>query len=200
MSGSARASTLLSMNAAAAHGHLFWLTSRAAGIAALLFASAAAGLGLSSAMKLLKGRGPDLRVLHEALSLATIAALVVHAVSLLGDGFLSPSVADLTIPFVSAYKQPWMSIGIVAGWGLAILGLSYYARRRIGSARWRRLHRLTSVAWIAAVAHSLGTGTDAGLTWFVVSVGLFVLPVLALLALRLSGGRPAPTRAVTRLG
>jgi sulfoxide reductase heme-binding subunit YedZ len=154
---------VLCVNAVATQGHLFWITSRAAGIAALLFASAAAGLGLTASMKLLKGRGPDLRVLHEALSLATMAALVVHVVSLLGDGYLSPSVADLTIPFVSGYRQPWMSIGIVA--------------------------------------HSLGTGTDAGLTWFVVSVGLFVLPVLALLALRLSGGRPAaPTRAVTRLG
>jgi sulfoxide reductase heme-binding subunit YedZ len=188
------------MNSAASHGHLFWITSRAAGIAALLFASAAAGLGLTSAMKLLKGRGPDLRVLHEALSLGTMAALVVHVTSLLGDSFFSPSVADLTIPFVSGYKQPWMSIGIVAGWALLILGLSYYARRRIGSARWRRLHRLTSIAWVAAVVHSLGTGTDAGLTWFVVSVGLFALPVLALLALRLAGARPAPAQAVARLG
>jgi sulfoxide reductase heme-binding subunit YedZ len=188
------------MNAAATQGHLFWITSRAAGIAALLFASAAAGLGLTASMKLLRGRGPDLRVMHEALSLATMAALVVHVVSLLGDSYLSPSVADLTIPFVSDYKQPWMSIGIVAGWALLILGLSYYARRRIGAARWRRLHRLTSVAWVAAVAHALGTGTDAGVTWFVVSVGLFVLPVLTLLALRLAGGGPPPARAVTRLG
>jgi sulfoxide reductase heme-binding subunit YedZ len=180
------------MNTAATQGHLFWITSRAAGIAALLFASAAAGLGLTSAMKLVKRGGPDLRVAHEALSLATMLALVVHAVSLLGDSFFSPSVADLTIPFVSGYKEPWMSIGIVAGWALLILGLSYYARRRIGSARWRRLHRLTSVAWIAAVVHALGTGTDAGVTWFVVSVGVFVLPVLALLALRLAGERPPP--------
>jgi sulfoxide reductase heme-binding subunit YedZ len=185
------------MNSAAAHGHLFWITSRAAGIAALLFASAAAGLGLTSAMKLVKGRGPDLRVAHEALSLATMVALVVHVVSLLGDSYLSPSVADLTIPFVSGYKEPWMSIGIIGGWALLILGLSYYARRRIGSARWRRLHRLTSVAWVASVAHSLGEGTDAGLAWFVVSIGLVGLPVLALLALRQSSTaspRPATQR------
>jgi len=188
----------MAMNSAATHGHLFWITSRAAGIAALLFASAAAGLGLTSAMKLLKGRGPDLRVAHEALSLATMVALVVHVVSLLGDNFLRPSVADLTIPFVSGYKEPWMSIGIVAGWALLILGLSYYARRRIGSARWRRLHRLTSIAWVAAVAHSLGEGTDAGLIWFIVSVAIVGLPVVALLAMRLGSQPPRPAAPRTQ--
>ena len=94
-----------------------------------------------------------------------------------------------------------MSIGIVAGWALLILGLSYYARQRIGSARWRSLHRLTSIAWVAAVAHALGEGTDAGLIWFVVSVAVVGLPVVALLAMRL-GRRPPPatppTRAVAR--
>ena len=40
----------------------------------------------------------DLRVIHEALSLATLVALVVHALTLLGDGYMSP-LADVTIPF-----------------------------------------------------------------------------------------------------
>ena len=32
----------------------------------------------------------DLRVIHEALSLATLVALAVHALALLGDGYSSP--------------------------------------------------------------------------------------------------------------
>jgi sulfoxide reductase heme-binding subunit YedZ len=172
--------------------HLFWIASRAAGTAALLFSSLAVGLGLTMAMKLLRGRGPDLRVAHEALSLATLGALVVHVTTLLGDSFLHPSVKDLTVPFASGYKEPWMSIGIIAGWTLLILGLSYYGRRRIGAVRWRKLHRFTSVAWIAAIAHSLGEGTDAGLTWFVVALGVTVLPAAALLALRVGGHGQAP--------
>jgi DMSO/TMAO reductase YedYZ heme-binding membrane subunit len=43
-------------------------------------------------------------------------------------------------------------VGIVAGYGLAVLGLTYYMRERIGAARWRRLHRLTAVFWLAASA------------------------------------------------
>src|SRR5579871_614272 len=64
--------------ATAAGPHLFWLASRAAGIAALILSSAAVGAGLLLSGRLRKVRGPDLRVVHEALSLATLAALAVH--------------------------------------------------------------------------------------------------------------------------
>ena len=45
--------------------------------------------------------------MHEALSLATLAALDVHALALLGDSFMAPSLADITIPFVSGYQRLW---------------------------------------------------------------------------------------------
>ncbi len=144
--------------------HLFWITSRAAGIVALVLASLAVSAGLLMSTRLLRKRGPDLVATHEILSLATIVALVVHGVSLLGDQYLRPTVADIAIPFVSGYQTVWTSMGIIAGWALMLLGLSYYARRRIGSARWRSLHRLTALAWLAGIAHSLGEGTDAGQT------------------------------------
>ena len=83
------------------------------------------------------------------LSLSTIVAIVVHGVALLGDSYLHPSIADIAIPFVSSYKTIWTSLGIVAGWGLILLGLSYYARRWVGAVRWRKLHRFTALAWLA---------------------------------------------------
>jgi methionine sulfoxide reductase heme-binding subunit len=164
--------------------HLFWITSRAAGIGALLFSSAAVAVGLTMGGRLLKGRGPDLRITHEALSVATMAALVVHAVSLLGDSFLKPSLADIAIPFASSYKEPWMTIGIVGGWMMILLGLSYYARTRIGIERWRRWHRFTALAWLLGMAHALGEGTDAGRAWFLIAVGLVAIPATGLLLTR----------------
>jgi sulfoxide reductase heme-binding subunit YedZ len=142
--------------------------------------------------KLLKGRGPDLRVAHEALSLATIVAIVVHAVTLLGDSFLHPSVTDIAIPFASSYQTVWTTAGIVAGWMMIILGLSFYARGRIGQQRWRKLHRFTALAWVLGLAHSLGEGTDAGQAWFLIATGVVAVPAAALLIARLLGGRPTP--------
>ena len=169
---------------------LFWITSRSAGVVALLLSSAAVAVGVTIGGRLVKGRGPDLRVAHEALALATIAALVLHAAALLGDSFFHPSVAALTVPFVSSYRTPFMAAGIIAGWGMILLGLSYYVRERIGIARWRVLHRFTALAWILGVVHTLGTGTDAGKPWFVAMVATAVGPplVLILARLRRSGG------------
>jgi len=168
--------------------HLFWITSRAAGFTALVLSSLAVCLGLLMSTKLLRPKGVDLRVTHEILSLSTIVAIVVHAAALLGDKFLHPSLADISIPFVSGYKSAWTTLGVVSGWSLIALGLSYYARRRIGVARWRMLHRFTALAWLAGLTHSVGEGTDAGQVWFLVMVAIVAIPALALLATRLLGG------------
>jgi sulfoxide reductase heme-binding subunit YedZ len=173
--------------------HVFWITSRAAGTASLLLSSLAVCAGLLIGGKLVKGR-PDLRHIHEALSLASLAALVVHAVALLGDSFMSPSVADITIPFASGYQRGWTTLGIVAGWAMIALGLSYSARNRIGVKRWRALHRFTALAWIAGLVHSFGEGTDAGEAWFVAATAIVVVPALALLVIRMFGLPASPRR------
>ena len=184
--------------------HLFWITSRAAGFAALVLASLAVSAGLLMSTKLLKGKTSELRAAHDTLALSTIVAIVVHGVALLGDQFLHPSVADIAIPFVSSYKTLWTSLGIVGGWALILLGLSYYARRWIGAVRWRKLHRFTALAWLLGLVHALGEGTDAGQVWFLAMLAVVVIPALALLFTRLTrsasgastpgGARPGPGR------
>jgi sulfoxide reductase heme-binding subunit YedZ len=171
--------------------HLFWITSRAAGTAALFLAGASVTVGLIMGMRIVKGRGPDLRAVHEALSLATIAALLVHGFSLLGDKFMHPNILDIAIPFASGYKTGWTSLGIIAAYALMLLGPSYYARRLIGQERWRKWHRFTAVAWIAGIVHSFGEGTDAGSPWFVLMVALTTIPAVMLLVLRNSQGSAA---------
>lgn len=181
--------------------HLSWLISRAAGFSALILASLGVSLGLLMSTKLLKRKGPDLRVTHEILSLSTMVAIIVHAVALLGDKFLHPSIADIAVPFVSSYKSVWTTIGIVSGWSLILLGLSYYARRSIGVARWRKLHRFTALAWLLGLGHALGEGTDAGQVWFLAMVAIVAIPALGLLAIRILGSSSGtPTKPTRGLG
>jgi sulfoxide reductase heme-binding subunit YedZ len=181
--------------------HLLWITSRAAGSAALVLASVGVCVGLLMGGKFVRGRGLDLRAAHETISIATLVAIVVHAVALLGDSFLHPSVADITIPFVSGYQRVWTTVGIVAGWATILLGLSFYARRWIGQRRWRSMHRFTVLAWGLGVIHSLGEGTDSGQTWFLVMTAIVVLPALALFVARMSGlGRRRAARPASSVG
>ena len=81
-------------------------------------------LGLLMSTKLLRRRGPDLLAVHEVLSLSAIVAIVIHGVALLGDGYLKASLADIAVPFAFSYKTFWTSIGIIAGWGMAICSAS----------------------------------------------------------------------------
>jgi sulfoxide reductase heme-binding subunit YedZ len=89
---------------------------------------------------------------------------------------------------VSTYRSLWTGLGIIAGYGLAVLGLTYYLRDRIGAARWRRLHRLTAVFWLLAVGHTIEAGSDAAQIWF--------LAVSGALVIRRSAPRPALARSI----
>jgi sulfoxide reductase heme-binding subunit YedZ len=202
---------MIAVGAASVGPHIFWITSRAAGIAALALSSASVGAGLLISGQGGSGKGlrSDARALHEALSLATLVAIAVHGVSLLGDHFLHPTILDISVPFTGGYRPFWTGLGIAAGWALATLGLSYYARGWVGQSRWRVLHRFTAVFWILGIAHSLGSGTDAGQPWFLIALAASAIPALTLLLGRLSRGygeRPgtptpvAETRSPVRAG
>jgi sulfoxide reductase heme-binding subunit YedZ len=165
--------------------HIFWITSRAPGGAALLLASASVAVGLTIGSRSSSAPNKrDLRAVHEALSLTCLAMVAIHGLALLGDSYLSPGLAGIAIPLAGFYRPLWTALGIVAGYGLAILGLSYYVRDRIGAARWRRAHRLTAVFWLAAIAHTIGAGSDAAEPWFLAVGAAMVLPAFALLAVR----------------
>jgi len=172
--------------------HLLWITSRAAGMAALLLASSSVTCGLMSSSRRRSPARADFRTAHEVLSLAALAFLALHGLALLGDGWLHPGLGGITIPFAGAYRPLWTGLGILAGYGLAALGLSYYLRNRIGAARWRRLHRLTAAFWLLAIAHTLGAGSDAGEAWFLILAGAFVLPAALLLVARWRARSPQP--------
>lgn len=174
-----------------------WTVSRAAGVAALLGASGSVALGLAIATRKIKAKPGELKTMHEALSLATMVAIVVHAGALLFDSWLRPSLADVLVPFVGSHEPFWTGIGIIGGWTMVALGLTYYVRGRIGPQRWKRVHRFAALAWVLSVGHALGAGTDAGTGWFLISAAAVVLPILTALTLRwrpTPGITPAPGR------
>jgi methionine sulfoxide reductase heme-binding subunit len=173
----------------------FWVTSRAAGTTAIVLASLAVGVGLTMGGRLIKRGGLDRRTLHEVLSLSTLVAIAVHGLALLGDTWLSPNLLDLTVPFYSSYRTLPTAIGIIAGWGMIVLGLSFYVRKRIGVARWRVIHRFTAVAWLLGLVHTFAEGSDTGKGWFVALVVGTAVPPLVLLVVRHTRTR-APGRPI----
>jgi len=179
------------------NGHVWWLVSRSAGIVALLLVAASVLIGLTLAAGL---GGPPRRrralvALHEQAAVTGLAAIGLHGVTLLGDAWLKPGIAGIAIPFAIDYRPAFTASGIVAGYLAAILGLSFYARRRIGGRRWRKLHRATPVVYVLALIHTLGAGSDAGTPWLRATLLATAVPAAALLAARLAKRKPAPRGA-----
>jgi sulfoxide reductase heme-binding subunit YedZ len=160
--------------------HLFWLSSRAFGVVAMVLVSLSVGAGLALAGKL--GRRPGLparlKRLHEALALAGLIAIAAHGLLLLGDSYLRPGLAGIALPFALASQPVWTGIGIVAGWLAAIIGLSFYVRRWIGVSVWRWLHRWTLAVYLMAIVHTFGSGTDATSPWLLALLCVTALPAV----------------------
>lgn len=174
----------------AAHGlapYIWWLVSRASGIVALGLVTVAVLLGLTMSTKLMRrpGVGRTLMRLHEHVALVGLVAITVHGLALLGDPWLRPGVKGLTIPFAMSYRPLFTGLGILAGYLAALLGLSFYARRRIGVKLWRRFHRATVLVWVLGAIHTLGAGSDAATQWLRAFVLLPAIPIVYLTVLRI---------------
>ena len=164
----------------------WWLASRASGVVALILVTVSVAIGLTMASKLVRkrGAGPVLAKVHEQTALAGLVAIAVHGITLLGDGWLDPGVKGLLVPFAMDYKQLFTGLGIIAGYLAALLGLTFYMRRRIGAKLWRKAHRATVLVWALGIVHTVGAGTDAGAPWLREFMVLTGVPIVALFAVR----------------
>jgi methionine sulfoxide reductase heme-binding subunit len=143
-------------------------------------------------------RGKTWVKLHEHLALAGLVAIAVHGITLLGDSWLNPGFKGLLVPFAMEFKPFFTGLGIISGYLAALLGLSFYARRRIGAKRWRKLHRLTVLVYLLGVIHTLGAGTDASAPWMRAVMLATGTPIVFLFLLRLlpeeAEAKPAAAR------
>jgi methionine sulfoxide reductase heme-binding subunit len=164
----------------------WWLASRASGIVALVLIALSVVIGLAMAAKAFRKPGlPRILIaIHEHAALAALVAIAVHGITLLGDSWLNPGPVGIALPFVMDHEPVFTGLGIVGGYLAAILGLTFYIRRRVGTRRWRNLHRLTPLFYVLGVTHALGSGSDAGTTWMTLLLLATGTPILYLGILR----------------
>ncbi len=167
--------------------YIFWLAGRSAGLVALALVTGSVILGLAMAARVLptRMRRGAMRT-HQHLALIGLAAIAAHGLLLAADPWLKAGVKGVLVPLAIGYRPAWIALGILGGYLAAILGLSFYLRRRIGARLWRSMHRLTVLAYVLSLAHALGSGTDASVPLVRGAMLASALPVLVLFALRLA--------------
>ena len=137
------------------------------------------------------------QAVHRDVSLLVLVFLALHIVTAVLDPFAGLGLHDALIPFSSAYRPLWLGLGVIAMELLAALVVSSLLRHRLGVRVWRAVHWLAYASWPVALAHGLGTGTDARTTWSLLIDAGCLGAVLYAVGWRLSEGWPH--RAGTRL-
>ena len=176
-----------------------WLIARAAGLVAFGFLTVSVWLGLLLSTRLLGARrAKSLVGWHQTLIWTAFALVVLHGLALLLDPVMRFGVAAIVVPGVAPWRPLSVAAGIVAGWTMLALAVSFHVRRRIGPTAWRRLHYAAFGAFALVLGHGLTVGTDLPGTRGLVVAAVAVGPVLWLIFVRILVGRLSPTVATTR--
>ncbi|HET8905404.1 MAG TPA: ferric reductase-like transmembrane domain-containing protein [Ktedonobacterales bacterium] len=177
-----------------------WYVTRAAAVSAYVTLSATVILGLlRSLARVSRLRNTRalwlLDELHPYLAMLTVAFVVFHLLSLIFDPLIPFSLLNLALPLDQPYRPLPVDLGVLALYGLLVVWLSSWMKRRIAYASWRTLHYTSFIAFLLVTLHGIFAGSDSAEPWMILlylgisgAVGILVLA-------RIFWPAPQPTSA-----
>lgn len=167
---------------------ILWFATRGAGVVSLLLFTVVVCLGILTVLRWQTEDWPRFLTaeLHRSLALLSVVFVTIHIVTAIVDPFTSLGLAAAVIPFASSYRPLWVGLGVISiDLGLAVLVTSLI-RPWFGQRAWRIVHWASYGAWPLAIAHSIGSGSDAWAPWMLaidaLCIGAVVLAVVWRLA------------------
>lgn len=144
-----------------------WLLERLFAFMAYIAMVLSVVFGLLLSTKLLDAiaQRPVNYTLHQDLAALGLGLAGIHGVLLGLDATVPFSFAQMLVPGLSPHAPLAVALGQAAFYLMAIVTLSFYARRRIGQRAWRTLHYVTFLAFAGATFHGIASGSDAGAGW-----------------------------------
>ncbi|MGB9378772.1 MAG: ferric reductase-like transmembrane domain-containing protein [Mycobacteriales bacterium] len=143
---------------------VLWLVARAAGLTAFLFLTLTVILGIAAGARSLPSWWPRFLTqgVHRGSSAVALLLLAVHVVTLVIDPYVVLTWTDIVIPFQAGYQRTWSALGTIAVDLLLVITLTSLVqlRVRLGPRLWRAIHVTSYAAWVVALVHGLGAGTD----------------------------------------
>lgn len=163
---------------------LIWVIARSTGTASLvaLTLSLLTGIGLRTGTFAWLSHNRGVRVVHGFLTVLWIPLGLAHVIALLFDRYAQIGILDLIVPFGVSYGRLAIGLGTISAQLTLVVLVSTWLRSSLTLEQWRAFHRLSYVAFGAAFAHGIMSGTDlanpvvAGLAWLTAAaVGLVPL-------------------------
>ncbi len=148
---------------------LAWFVIRGSGVVLVIVLALSLALGVLSTGRSAGRWWPRFLTqgLHRNLALLGLVLTAVHVVTVVADEYVDIRWWQAFVPWWPLEQQPWGAFGTVAFDLVLAVVLTSLLRRRIGHAAWRWVHLTAYPVFAMAVAHGLGTGTDATEPWSV---------------------------------
>jgi len=133
---------------------------------------------------------------HRALGITFGVAILVHMLTLLFDHFVSFSVLDLLVPWLSTYHPVtiagiqfgslFVALGVLAFYGVALIIITSLVWVEKKPKLWKFIHLVSYLILVFVFVHALFIGTDFadGIPRFLLIVAGFILAIAILLRLR----------------
>jgi len=144
-----------------------WLFERLFGFMAYIAVTMSVVYGLLLSTKILDAiaHRPVSFALHQDLAAFGLGLAGLHGVLLGLDKSVPFTLAEILVPGMAPHAPLAVAAGQVAFYLMAIVTLSFYARRRIGQRAWRTLHYVTFLAFAGSTIHGIASGSDGGSLW-----------------------------------
>jgi hypothetical protein len=183
------------MSTLVAHAPVAWYVARAAGLVSFGLLTLSVWLGLVMSTRLATRLQKHLFGWHQTLAWTGLSMLALHAGALLLDPTLHFGLPSVLVPFASAWRPGAVAAGVVAGWLVLMLALSFRLRRVIGQRGWRRLHYASFAAFFLSLGHALTAGSDLRGVNGPILAALAAGPAVWLIFYRVLAPRPGRTSA-----
>lgn len=175
---------------------VLWFATRGAGVVSLLLFTAVTCLGILTVLRWQTASWPRFLTveLHRNLALLSVIFLAIHIATAILDPFVELGWLSTVVPFVSDYRPLWVGLGALSVDLLLAVLVTSLLRNRVGQRAWRAVHWLAYGAWPLAVAHGLGSGSDASSAWMRGIDAVCLLAVGGAVAWRVAAGRTNRSR------
>ncbi len=170
-------------------GPFLWYLNRGTGFVILGLFTITTALGVLAIGS--RGRGLPrfvTQAMHRNLALLSVVMLAAHVATAVLDSYVDIRWWQALVPYAgSTYLPVWLGLGTLALDLVLVVTVTSLLRTRMRHRAWRAVHVLAYAGWAAAVAHTLGIGTDvrSGASWAQLTVAACVGVVAAAAALRL---------------
>jgi DMSO/TMAO reductase YedYZ heme-binding membrane subunit len=179
---------------------IWWYLTRASGIVAWLMLTASVIWGIVLATKAFpEHRRPAwLLDLHRWLGGLAVSFTALHLGALVADNYVHFGLADLLVPFASAWRTGAVALGVIAMWLLVAVEATSLAMKRIPRRYWRWIHLSSYAVFLLTSLHAAFAGTDRAHWLYQGTAALTIVAVVIATVYRLLHRRPVRAARTAR--